>query len=42
MGDKATSYDQLDILEKLVDLGGGDRVIAQTISKILDCAIGQH
>jgi hypothetical protein len=29
-------------LGKLLDLGGGDRVLAQTISKLLDYTIEQH
>jgi hypothetical protein len=29
-------------LGKLLDLGGGDRVLAQTISKLLDHTIEQH
>jgi hypothetical protein len=42
MAARATSKDQLDILGKLVHLGGGNRVMAQTISKLLDYAIEQH
>jgi hypothetical protein len=29
-------------LGELLDLGGGDRVLAQIISKLLDYAINQH
>src|SRR5262244_3337403 len=42
MGDKTTVKDQLDMLGKLVDLGGEDRVLAQTISKLLQYAIDKH
>jgi hypothetical protein len=42
MTDKITVKDQLDILGKLVDLGGEDRMLAQTISKLLEYAIDKH
>jgi hypothetical protein len=42
MTDKTTVKDQLDILGKLIDLGGEDRVLAQTISKLLEYAIDKH
>jgi hypothetical protein len=42
MADKPTVKDQLDILGKLVDLGGEDRVLTQTISKLLEYAIDKH
>ena len=42
MADKTTVKEQLDILGRLVDLGGEDRVLAQTISKLLEYAIDKH
>jgi hypothetical protein len=42
MGDRTTVKDQLDILGKLVDLGGEDRVMAQTISKLVEYAADKH
>jgi hypothetical protein len=42
MADKTTVKDQLDILGKLIDLGGEDRVLAQTIGKLLEYAIDKH
>ena len=42
MADKTTVKDQLGILGRLVDLGGEDRVLAQTISKLLEYAIDKH
>jgi hypothetical protein len=42
MADKTTVKDQLDILGRLVDLGGEDHVLAQTISKLLEYAIDKH
>lgn len=42
MGEKTTVKDQLETLGKLMELGGEDRVIAQTIRKLLDYASDKH
>src|SRR5262245_52306784 len=42
MADKTTVKQQLDILGRLVDLGGEDRVLTQTIGKLLEYAIDKH
>jgi len=42
MADRSTVKDQLDMLGKLVDLGGEDRVLTQTIGKLLEYAIDKH
>lgn len=42
MAAKATVKDQLDMLTKLVDLGGEDSVLAQTIGKLLEYAKDKH
>jgi hypothetical protein len=42
MGDNTSVKDQLDILGRLVDLGGEDRVLAQTISKLLEYTLDKH
>ena len=42
MADKTTVRDQLNILGRLVDTGAEDRVLAQTISKLLEYAIEKH
>jgi hypothetical protein len=42
MADKTTVKQQLDILGRLVELGGDHRVLAQTIGKLLEYAIDKH
>jgi hypothetical protein len=42
MGDMISVKDQLDILSKLVDLGGEDPVLAQTIGKLLEYTLDKH
>ena len=42
MATKTTVKDQLDLLTKLVDLGGEDPVLTQTIGKLLEYAKDKH
>jgi hypothetical protein len=42
MAAKTTAKDQLDMLGKLLDLGGEDPVLAQTIGKLLEYAKDKH